>query len=107
MRIRKAVITVTLAAAALTATAASPALAAPATAAATSTPYVGHNVGGGLLTTHSLRAGQVINLVGSPGGRISNYRVTAEQNYGEVYYVTVWPRLQTGGASLVLFTASN
>jgi hypothetical protein len=102
MRIRNAVITVTLAAAALGGTAAS-ALAAP----AAHTPYVGHNVGGGLLTRQSLHVGQEINLVGSTGGRISDYRVTATRRDGEVSYVTVWPRLQSRGGSLVLFTASN
>jgi hypothetical protein len=84
MRIRKAVITAALA------------------------PFVGHNVGGALLTTHSLHVGQVVNLVGSTGGRISNYRVTAEHRDAGVYYITVWPRLQTNGTgNLVLFTASN
>jgi hypothetical protein len=108
MRIRKAVITVALAAAAIGATAATPALAAPATAAAAHNPYVGHNVGGGLLTRHALHVGQVINLIGSNGGRISNYRVTAEHRDAGVYYVTVWPRLQANGnGHLVLFTTSN
>ena len=107
MRIRKAVITVTLAAAAIGATASTPALAAPATAVAHN-PYVGHNVGGGLLTRHALRVGQVINLVGSTGGRISNYRVTAQHRQGGVYYDTVWPRLQANGnGHLVLFTTPN
>jgi hypothetical protein len=103
MRIRKAVITVTLAAAAIGATAATPALAAT----AAHTPSVGHNVGGGLLTTRALHVGQVIDLVGSNRGRISNYRVTAEHRDAGVYYVTVWPRLQSGGGNLVLFTTSN
>jgi hypothetical protein len=99
MRTRKAVITIGLAAAALAATAATPALAA--------TPYVGHNVGGGLLTRQALHVGEVVNLVGSNGARISNYRVTAEHRDGEAYYVTVSPRLQTAKGSQVLFTTSG
>jgi len=100
MRTRKAVITIGLAAAALAATAATPAMAAQ-------TPYVGHNVGGGLLTRQALHVGEVVNLVGSKGVRISNYRVTAEHRDGEAYYVTVSPRLQTAGGSQVLFTTSG
>jgi hypothetical protein len=89
MRIRKAVIAVSANAAART-------------------PFVGHNVGGALLTRQALHVGQVVNLVGSRSGRISNYRVTAEHRDAGVYYVTVWPRLQTNNAgNLVLFTASN
>jgi hypothetical protein len=107
MRTRKAVITIGLAAAALAATAATPALAA--------TPYVGHNVGGALLTRTPLHVGEVVNVVGythmSDGttrGRISNYRVTAEHRNGEAYYVTVSPRLQTTSSSqLILFTTSG
>jgi hypothetical protein len=108
MRTRKAVITIGLAAAALAATAATPALAA--------TPYVGHNVGGGLLTRQALHVGEVINVVGTNGAnnsrptsaRISNYRVTAEHRDGEAYYVTVSPRLQTNGRNQqVLFTTSG
>ncbi len=111
MRIRKAVITATLAAAAIGA-AATPALASSATAgpanAAARAPFVGHNVGGALLTRESLHVGQVINLVGARGGRISNYRVTAEHRDAGVYYVTVWPRIQANGnGNLLLFTASS
>jgi hypothetical protein len=97
MRTRKAVITVALAGAALAATAASPALAA--------TPYVGHNVGGGLVTRQPLHVGQHINLLGN-NGRNANYQVTNVYRNGESYYDTVWPRIQSGG-SLVLFTTSN
>lgn len=108
MRIRKAVISVALSAAALGGIAASPALASPATtAAATHTPYVGHNVGGALLTRQSLHVGQVVDLVGVNHGRISNYRVTEAHRSGGVDYVTVWPRLQSSAGSLVLFTVSN
>jgi hypothetical protein len=72
------------------------------------TPYVGHNVGGGLLTRQSLPVGQVINFVGSTGGgRISNYRVTAVRHDGAVNYATVWPRLQSGAGQLLLFTTSK
>lgn len=104
MRIRKAVITVALSAAAIGGTAASPALA---TAASAGTPYVGHNVGGGLLTRQSLHVGQTVNLVGTTSGRISSYRVTAAHRDAGVDYVTVWPRLQAGNGNLVLFTTSN
>jgi hypothetical protein len=111
MRTRKAVITIALAAAALGApvAAAAPALAAPAaaTVAAAHAPYVGHNVGGGLLTRQWLHVGQVVNFVGSTGGRISNYRVTAVHRSGGVSYVTVWPRLQSGAGQLLLFTTSK
>jgi hypothetical protein len=110
MRTRKAVITIALAAAALgaPAAAAAPALAAPAAAAVSHTPYVGHNVGGGLLTRQSLHVGQVINFVGSTGGgRISNYRVTAVHRDGAANYFTVWPRLQPGAGQLLLFTATR
>jgi hypothetical protein len=109
MRTRKAVITVActaVAVAAFAGAAASPALAAPATA-ATYAPHVGFDVGGGLLTRQSLSAGQWINLLGLNGGRFSSYRVTSEQREGDAYYVTVWPRLQTGGASQLLFETSN
>jgi len=102
MRIRRTAITVALAAAALGG-AAAPALAAP----AAHTPSVAHNVGGALLTRQWVHAGETINLVGSAGGRISNYRVTAVHRDGDAYYVTVWPRLQSQAGSLVLFNASN
>jgi hypothetical protein len=112
MRTRKAVITIALAAAALGAPAAvaAPVLAAPAaaTVAAAHAPYVGHNVGGGLLTRQRLHVGQVVNFVGSTGGgRISNYRVTAVHRDGAANYVTIWPRLQSGAGQLLLFTTSK
>jgi hypothetical protein len=110
MRTRKAVITIALAAAALGApiAAAAPALAAPATATVAHAPFVGHNVGGGVLTRESLHVGQVINFVGSTGGgRISNYRVTAVRHDGAVTFATVWPRLQSGAGQLLLFTISK
>ncbi len=112
MRTRKAVIAIALAAAALGApvAAAAPALAAPAvaTVAAAHAPYVGHNVGGGLLTRQSLHVGEVIDFVGSTGGgRISNYRVTAVRHDGAVSYATVWPRLQSGAGQLLLFTTTR
>ena len=103
MKIRKAVITVALAAA-ITGAATTPALAATATAA--HTPTVGHDVGGGLLTRQWLHVGEVINLQGT-GGRITGYRVTAVHRDGESYYATVWPRLQTNSGSVVLFTTAN
>ena len=109
MRTRKAVITIALAAAALgaPAAAAAPALAAPAAAAVSHTPSVGHNVGGALLTRQWVHVGQTINFVGTGGGRISNYRVTAVHRSGDVSYVTVWPRLQSGAGQLLLFTTSK
>jgi hypothetical protein len=109
MRIRKAVISVALCAAAIGGVATATALASTATIATTSarTPFVGHNVGGGLLTRRSLHVGQLINLVGTNGGRISNYRVTSAHRDGEAFYITVQPRLQAGNRDLVLFTASN
>jgi hypothetical protein len=108
MRTRKAVITIALAAAALGApvAAAAPALAAPAVAAAHA-PFVGHNVGGGLLTRQWLHVGQIVNFVGSTGGRISNYRVTSVHHDGAVNYVTVWPRLQSHAGQTLLFTTSK
>jgi hypothetical protein len=108
MRTRKAVITIALAAAALGApvAAAAPALAAPAVAAAHA-PFVGHNVGGGLLTRQWLHVGQIVNFVGSTGGRISNYRVTSVHHDGAVNYVTVWPRLQSNAGQTLLFTTSK
>jgi hypothetical protein len=109
MRIRKAVIGVALSAAAIGGLAATPALASPtatATAAARA-PFVGHNVGGGLLTRRSLHVGQVVNLVGTTGGRVSSYHVTSAHRDGEAFYVTVQPRLQAGNGTVVLFTTSN
>jgi hypothetical protein len=94
MRTRKAVITLALAGAALAATAAS-------SSAFAATPYVGHNVGGGLVTQQPLTVGQRIDLLGRDG-RITDYRVTNVARNGDSYYDTVWPRI-TGG-SLVLFT---
>ena len=82
------------------------ATATPATAAA-HTPFVGHNVGGGLLTRRSLHVGQLVNLVGTNGGRISNYRVTSAHRDGEGFYITVQPRLQVSNGDLVLFTTTN
>ncbi len=104
MRIRKAVIGVALSAAAIGGMAA---LASPAATAAARAPFVGHNVGGGLLTRHSLHVGQVVNLVGVNGGRISTYHVTSAHRDGEGFYVTVQPRLQAVNGSVVLFTASS
>jgi hypothetical protein len=102
MRIRKTAVTVALAAAALGG------MAAPALAASPAQPpYVGHNVGGGLLTRQSLHVGQVINLVGQTTGRTANYQVTAEHRDGEAFYVTVSPRLQSQSGSVVLFMASK
>jgi hypothetical protein len=51
--------------------------------------------------------GQLINFVGSTGGRISNYRVSAVHRDGAVNYVTVWPRLQAGAGQTLLFTVSR
>jgi hypothetical protein len=109
MRIRKAVISVALSAAAIGVMAAAPALATTATTAATAarTPFVGHDVGGGLLTRRSLHVGQFVNLVSANGGRIANYRVTSAHRDGEAFYVTVQPRLQMGNGNVVLFTISN
>jgi hypothetical protein len=87
MRTRKAVITLALAGAALAATAAS-------SSAFAATPFVGHDVGGGLVTQQPLTVGQRINLLGS-GGRNTNYMVTAVSRTGDSYYDTVWPRIQT------------
>jgi hypothetical protein len=97
MRTRKAVVTLALAGAALAATAAS-------SSAFAATPYVGHNVGGGLVTQQPLTVGQRIDLLGN-GGRISDYRVTSVARNGDSYYDTVWPRISSGG-SQVLFTTS-
>jgi hypothetical protein len=111
MRIRKAVISVALSAAAIggmaAAALASPAATATPATTAAGTPFVGHNVGGGLLTRDSLHVGQVVNLVGANGGRVTNYRVTSAHRDGESFYVTVQPRLQTGNSNLVLFMTSN
>jgi hypothetical protein len=109
MRTRKAVITIALAAAALGApvAAAAPALAAPAAATVSHAPFVGHNVGGGLLTRQWLHVGQVVDFVGSTGGRISNYRVTGVRHDGAVNYVTVWPRLPASTGQTLLFTTSK
>jgi hypothetical protein len=109
MRIRKAVIGVALSAAAIGGMAATPALAssAPAATAAARAPFVGHSVGGALLTRHSLHVGQVVTLVGTKGGRIANYRVTSAHRDGEAFYITVQPRLQTSNGDLVLFMTSN
>jgi hypothetical protein len=104
MRTRKAVITIALAAAALGAPVAA---AAPAATAVSHPPSVGHNVGGALLTRQWVKVGQTINFVGTGGGRISNYRVTAAHRSGDVSYVTVWPRLQSGAGQLLLFTTSK
>jgi hypothetical protein len=98
MRTRKAVITLALAGAALAATAAS-------SSAFAATPYVGHDVGGGLVTQKSLAVGQRIDLLGREG-RIADYRVTAVSRNGDSYYDTVWPRIPSG-SSLVLFTTSH
>jgi hypothetical protein len=97
MRTRKAVITLALAGAALAATAAS-------SSAFAATPYVGHNVGGGLVTQQPLTVGQRIDLLGR-GGRITDYRVTGVARNGDSYYDTVWPRISSG-SSHVLFTTS-
>jgi len=97
MRTRKAVITLALAGAALAATAAS-------SSAFAATAYVGHNVGGGLVTRQPLTVGQRIDLLGRDG-RITDYRVTAVSRNGESYYDTVSPRISSGGAQ-VLFTTS-
>jgi hypothetical protein len=97
MRTRKAVITLALAGAALAATAAS-------SSAFANTPYVGHNVGGGLVTQQPLTVGQRIDLLGT-NGRNADYRVTGVARNGDSYYDTVYPRLQTGTKSnQVLFT---
>jgi hypothetical protein len=97
MRTRKAVITLALAGAALAATAAS-------SSAFAATPYVGHDVGGGLVTMQPLTVGQRIDLLGH-NGRNTNYLVTAVSRNGDSYYDTVWPRISSG-ASQVLFTTS-
>jgi len=97
MRTRKAVITLALAGAALAATAAS-------SSAFAATPYVGHNVGGGLVTQQPLTVGQRIDLLGREG-RIADYRVTDVSRNGDSYYDTVWPRISSG-RSQVLFTTS-
>jgi hypothetical protein len=97
MRTRKAVITLALAGAALAATAAS-------SSAFAATPYVGHDVGGGLVTMQPLTVGQRIDLLGRDG-RIADYRVTAVSRTGDSYYDTVWPRISSG-SSQVLFTTS-
>jgi hypothetical protein len=97
MRTRKAVITLALAGAALAATAAS-------SSAFAATPYVGHNVGGGLVTQQPLTVGQRIDLLGREG-RIADYRVTDVSRNGDSYYDTVWPRISSG-SSQVLFTTS-
>ena len=97
MRTRKAVITLALAGAALAATAAS-------SSAFAATPYVGHNVGGGLVTRQPLTVGQRIDLLGREG-RITDYRVTGVSRNGDSYYDTVWPRISSG-RSQVLFTTS-
>jgi hypothetical protein len=110
MRTRKAVITLALAGAALAATAAS-------SSAFAATPYVGHNVGGGLVTQQPLTVGQRIDLLGN-NSRNADYRVTGVARNGDSYYDTVWPRLQTGSlvfnndhevstsTNLVLFTVT-
>ncbi len=104
MRTRKAVITLALAGAALAASAVS-------SSAFAATPYVGHDVGGGLVTQQPLTVGQRINLLGK-NGRNTNYLVTAVSRNGDSYYDTVWPRLMTGtgvngqNAHEVLFTTS-
>ena len=95
MRTRKAVITLALAGAALAATAAS-------SSAFAATPYVGHDVGGGLVTMQPLTVGQRIDLLGHNG---RNYLVTAVYRNGDSYYDTVWPRISSG-SSQVLFTTS-
>src|SRR5580658_6118915 len=92
MRTRKAVITLALAGAALAATVAS-------SSAFASTAYVGHDVGGGLVTQQPLTVGQRIDLLGN-NGRNANYLVTAVSRNGDSYYDTVWPRLQTGSSGV-------
>jgi hypothetical protein len=92
MRTRKAVITLALAGAALAATAAS-------SSAFAATPYVGHNVGGGLVTQQPLTVGQRIDLLGN-NSRNADYRVTGVARSGDSYYDTVYPRLQTGTGML-------
>ena len=110
MRIRKAVITAALSAAAIGGLAAVPALASsPAsvtTVVAAHAPFVGHDVSGSLLTRHPVFVGQRINLVGSNGGRITNYRVTSVHRDGATFRATVRPRLQSVDGSAVLFTTS-
>lgn len=101
MRTRKAVITLALAGAALAATAAS-------SSAFAATPYVGHNVGGGLVTQQPLTVGQRIDLLGRDA-RITDFRVTSVARNGDSYYDTVWPRIPSGStvnSTRVLFTTS-